>query len=278
MIRPVLKYPGSKWKIADWIISHMPPHDVYVEPFAGSLAVFFRKVPAKLETINDVNGHVVNLFRVMREQPDELAAAVALTPWSREEYDASYDRDLAVLEPVEAARRFLVRTWQMHGTAASQHRNGWQVVRDETKGPRRAPYRQWQNLPERLLVAAQRLKEAQIECRPAAEVIAAFRQPGVLIYADPPYVISALGPKRRGRKIYDDQMTDEEHEELLATLMEHPGPVLLSGYDSPLYVRLTNDAGWSKTSIKACAEKGKSRTEILWINPTAAEAMKGRLF
>lgn len=277
---PVLRYPGSKWNLADWIISYMPEHKVYLEPFCGSAAVFFSKAPVALETINDVNGHVTNLFRVMRENSEDLAAAVALTPWSRQEYELSYDRDLSVLDPVESARRFLVRTWQGHGSAADQYRNGWRVVRDTEKGPRRTPYRQWQGLPDRVLAAAERLKSAQIECRPAVDVIEAFKQPGVLIYCDPPYMLSSLGDKRNGRKIYDDQMTDSEHAELLYTLDQHPGPVLLSGYEHPLYEELETISGgaWIKVSKQTYAEKGQKRTECLWINPVAQEQLEGRLF
>lgn len=277
---PTISYPGTKWKLADWIISYMPEHKVYLEPFCGSAAVFFSKLPAALETINDINGHVVNLFRVMREDPEELASAVALTPWSRQENELSYDRDLSVLDPVESARRFLVRTWQGHGSANGQHRNGWRVVRDEEKGPRRTPYRQWQGLPDRVLAAAERLKSAQIECRPAVDVIKAFNQPGVLIYADPPYPSSTLSASRRGRKVYDDQMTDDEHAELLYTLDRHQGPVLISGYEHPLYEELETISGgaWIKVSKRTYAEKAQKRTECLWINPVAQYKLEERLF
>lgn len=84
--KAILKYPGGKWRIADWIISHFPPHKVYCEPFLGSGAVFFTKRPAMIETINDINGEIVNLFKVCRERPGELAAALKFTPWAREEY------------------------------------------------------------------------------------------------------------------------------------------------------------------------------------------------
>jgi DNA adenine methylase len=276
VIAPVLKYPGAKWRIADWIIGHMPPHEVYVEPFFGSGAVFFKKPPSRLETINDINGHVVNLFRVVRERPVELARAVEMTPWSREEYEASYERP-EDLDPIESARRFLVRTWQGHGSAADQYRNGWRVVRDPIAGPRRLPQKQWANLPERILAATERLREAQIERRPALDVIRAFASLSTLVYADPPYVLDAVNPARKGRRIYDHQMTDDEHEELLAVLLEHPGPVLLSGYDSPLYRRLEEQAGWARVDTRARAEKGSKREEILWLNPAAAAAQQGRL-
>lgn len=115
MIAPVLKYPGAKWRLAVWILERMPPHEQYVEPFFGSGAVFFRKQPSRLETINDLDGDVVNLFRVIREAPEELAAAAWATPWAREEYEASYERP-GGLDPAERARRFLVRCWQSHGS------------------------------------------------------------------------------------------------------------------------------------------------------------------
>lgn len=275
---PVLKYPGSKWRLADWILPYMPEHEVYVEPFFGSGAVFFRKQPCRLETINDTYGDVVNLFRVLRETPDELARLVELTPWSREEYELSYERNSDALGSVERARRFLVRTWQGHGSAADQYRNGWRIVRASEKAPTHVPYRQWRdNLPPRIAAAAARLKGVQIECRPAVDVIAGFRRPEVLIYADPPYVSSTM-EHRNGRKVYEREMTDEEHEELLAVLAEHPGPVLLSGYEHPLYVVMEREHDWVRVSKRALAEKGQMRTEVLWINPTATAAIDGRLF
>lgn len=91
-VKPVLKYAGAKWRIADWISGFFPPHEIYLEPFFGSGAVFFRKAPARLETINDIDGNVVNLFRVLREQPEQLAALIELTPWARDEYYSSYEK------------------------------------------------------------------------------------------------------------------------------------------------------------------------------------------
>lgn len=87
----ILHYPGSKWSMADWIIGHMPAHSTYLEPFFGSGAVFFNKAPSNIETINDLDGQVVNLFRVIRDIPDDLARAIAFTPLSRQEYYDSYE-------------------------------------------------------------------------------------------------------------------------------------------------------------------------------------------
>ena len=111
------KYPGGKWRISKWIISHFPKHKVYVEPYFGSGAVFFNKEPSYIETINDVDGNIVNLFKVCRESPDKLAQLIELTPFSREEFEECYE--IAVDDPVERARRTLVRFHQSFGTTNS---------------------------------------------------------------------------------------------------------------------------------------------------------------
>jgi len=111
-ITTFMRWPGSKWRIADWIIAHFPDHGVYCEPFFGSGAVFFRKFPSGTETINDIDGDIVNLFRVIRDVADMLCKKVEMTPYSRDEYEASSaDCDNAV----ERARRFLVWIWQGYG-------------------------------------------------------------------------------------------------------------------------------------------------------------------
>lgn len=101
-MKSILKYPGAKWRIADWIISHFPPHKVYLEPFFGSGACFFNKVPAYIETINDLDGDIVNLFKVCREHPQELAQLINLTPFARDEFQNCYERSN---NPIEQARR-----------------------------------------------------------------------------------------------------------------------------------------------------------------------------
>lgn len=108
----ILHYPGSKWSMADWIISHMPSHETYLEPFFGSGAVLFSKKRSKLETINDIDDDVVNIFRIIRERPDELAYAIRFTPHSREEYYQSYEYSE---DDLERARRLIVRLWQGRG-------------------------------------------------------------------------------------------------------------------------------------------------------------------
>lgn len=121
-IKPILKYPGAKWSIADWIIGHFPAHAHYVEPFFGSGAVFFNKAPAKHEVINDLSGDVVNLFRVIRDDGERLAALIEMTPWAREEYELSYQ---PCEDAVERARRFVVQAYQGHGSIGASASGSW---------------------------------------------------------------------------------------------------------------------------------------------------------
>lgn len=265
----VLKYPGSKWSLAKWIIGHMPPHDVYLEPYFGSGAVFFTKKPVKFETINDLDCDVYNLFRVIRERKAELAEAIRWTPWARKEYTdiipplGTMESIIRTGDPVEDARRFLVRMHMGYGSKTSD-RTGW---RNDINGVGRGSSnpRVWKGLPAKILAVADRLMDAQIECQPALKLIERYQRGEVLIYVDPPYPLST-----RAKRQYAKEMTDADHAELLDTLDRHPGPVLLSGYSCPLYDdRLPH---WTRRTHKANAEGGRERTEVLWLNPVAAES------
>lgn len=257
-MKPILRYPGSKWNIAEWIISQMPAHTTYLEPYFGSGAVFFNKPPAKIETINDLNGRVVNLFRVIREHPDELTRLVYFTPWARDEYVVS---DEETEDPIENARRFLIRAWMAFGAKIDSKATWSQTIQGHSRSNARV--REWQRLPDVILVAAERLKKVQIENRPATELIRQYKHPSVLIYCDPPYPLGT-----RTRRLYPDEMTDEDHLELLDLLDEHPGPVLLSTYENEMYNERLR--GWTKKTRKATAEKGRTREEVLWLNEVAA--------
>lgn len=268
-LRPILRYPGAKHRIADWIVSHFPPHEVYVEPFVGSAAVLFAKAPAAHETISDLDGRVANLFRVLRERPGDLAATVAFTPYARAEFEASMLAWEPDLDPVEDARRFLVRVWMAHAGKIGS-RAGWRQDRFGRIGV--SMPRQWRNLPDRLLAVVDRLRDVHVECRPALDVLASFRDPSALVYCDPPYLFESR--YERSTRYYAHEMTVADHGALLDALDAHPGPVLLSGYRSDLYdVRL---AGWRRVDRATTAYRGAGRVESLWLSPAATA--RGDLF
>lgn len=161
----------------------MPKHTVYLEPYAGSLAVLFNKPRCHIETVNDLHGEVVNFFRVLRDNPDELKRLIELTPYSREEYDLAYQESDV---DVERARRFCVRCWQGFGCANLYH-NGFKSGQ-QTNSPN--PAKAWAEYPDVVTQASKRLKGVQIENLPAIELIKRYNTSDVFIYADPPYLHS----------------------------------------------------------------------------------------
>lgn len=248
----LLKYPGSKWRIADWIISHFPEHKVYCEPFFGSGAVFFNKSPAYIETINDLDGDIVNLFRVCRDYPETLARLIEMTPFARDEFRDCYEKSD---DSIEQARRTIVRYHQSFGTSNSS-RNSWRNVQTYG-GPRCATM--WNYLPQSIMECVGRLKEAQIENIDAVELIRRYNDKDTLIYCDPPYLKSL-----RKSNIYACEMSDEKHLELLDALKKSRSMVVISGYDSELYNRELE--GWSTDTIQTTAQMGLHRTEKIWAN------------
>lgn len=251
-MKAILKYPGGKWRIAQWILSYFPAHKVYLEPFFGSGAVFFNKEPSYIETINDMNGDIVNLFRVCREYPEELAKVIELTPFSRDEFiscNALSD------DPIEQARRTLVRYHQSFGTSNSS-KNSWRNVQTYG-GPRCATM--WNCLPDIIQDCCKRLKDAQIENTDAFTLIQRYSNENTLIYCDPPYL-----QRLRKRNMYKCEMTDEQHIELLNLLKESKSLVILSGYDNDLYNSELSD--WYTAEKVTIAQMGLHRTEKLWMN------------
>lgn len=259
-IKPILKYPGAKWNLAEWIISHFPAHAHYVEPYFGSGAVFFNKTPAKHEVINDLSGDVVNLFRVIREDGERLAALIEMTPWAREEYELSYT---PTEDPMERARRFLVRVWQAQNGDVSKH-VGW-AHRGFTNLNTSTTVR-WAHLPDRISSVATRMLAPEIYQMLAVDLLKECAYADVLIYADPTY-----HPDTRNQKLYQHEMTDGDHGTLLDALDAHPGPVVLSGYHCALYDdRLFH---WHTREKQAQAEKGNTRTEVLWLNQVCVDRL-----
>lgn len=251
-MKAILKYPGGKWRIAEWIISFFPEHKVYVEPYFGSGACFFNKTPSYIETINDIDGNIVNLFRVCRDYPEELARAINLTPFSRDEFISC---NTPSNDPIEQARRTLVRYHQSFGTSNSS-KNSWRNVQTYG-GPRCATM--WNCLPEIIVNCCERLKEAQIENIDALTLIERYNDENTLIYCDPPYL-----QELRKKNMYKHEMNNEQHIELLKVLKASKSKIILSGYDNDLYNSELSD--WTTAEKQTIAQMGLHRTEKLWMN------------
>ena len=250
----LLNYPGAKWGMAQEIVALMPPHRSYLEPFFGSGAVLFNKPPSAIETINDVDGDIVNFFTVLREQPDELARLIDLTPYARDVFDDA--RKNRGTEPLDRAYRFAIRSKMAFGFKTYTN-TGFKIDIAGRQGSYACKY--WAEMPELVRRLSGRLKGVQIENRPAQDLIRRFNFDNVLIYADPPYLLET-----RYGKQYRCEMSDQDHLDLLDTLLQHKGPVILSGYASEMYNEELKD--WSRIERKSYNQNSEPRTEVLWCN------------
>ena len=261
--RPALRYHGGKWLLAPWIISHFPPHKIYIEPYCGAASVLMRKVRSYDEVINDLEDDVVNLFRVLRVPATraQLCDALQFTPFSRVEFTEAYEptEDL-----IERARRLVVRSFQGFGSG-SFNRNYCTGFRAASKQMGRPHSKDWANVPDGLWAVGERLKGVTIESRDALHVIRQQDHPEALFYVDPPYLHSTR--PNSNRKQYQFEMTVDDHRALATMLRAVKSKVIVSGYPSELYEQLY--AGWKRAecTAQASGQHGRiQRTEVLWMN------------
>ena len=255
---------GGKFSHLDWLLPLLPDCHHYCEPFAGSGAVLLNRPPSPVETFNDLDGEVVNFFRVLREKKGRLVEAIGLTPFSREEFALACETG-PELAPLERARRFYVRARQVRtGLAQTATIGRWANCKNTSRAGMSGVISRWLGAIEDLPDVAERLLRVQIENRPAVNVIRLYDSPGTLFYCDPPYVHSTRGDA----KAYEYEMTDRQHGELAAVLNAVQGQVALSNYQAPLLDQLYPASKWYKTITRertVHSTKDK-RVEILWTN------------
>lgn len=251
----ILKYPGAKWGLASWVISFFPEHHSYLEAFLGSAGILCNKPRSNIETVNDLDGEVINLFDCICSDPERLAREIYYTPYARKIYEEAY---ISVpTDKFDRAKNFFIRCNMGHGFRTNGEKVGWK--NDVQSREKAYAAKSWCELPERLLEVAERFRGVQIDNRPAAELIPRFNHSSVLIYCDPPYLLGT----RHGKQ-YKCEMTDKDHSDLLEVLKAHKGPALISGYESDLY----NSAlqGWHKEYTTAYSQVMSKKREVLWMN------------
>lgn len=266
-VKPVVPYHGSKGRLADWIVALMPPHRVYVEPFAGSASVLLAKPRSVHEILNDIDGNVTTFYRVLREQPAELERVCRLTPYAREEF-ARADLTDPEIPDLERARRWWVRVNQSFahtGTAST----GWST--SIMRGSNNA--RTVSNRIDRFHAVAARLSTVTVENRDALGLIVDHSVSDGVIYADPPYLMSTRSAmnRRPGGDYAHEFATEDDHVNLAEALKASAATVLLSGYHSPLYDELYAD--WDRVEQRVVRRLSNARSapqphavEVVWSN------------
>lgn len=261
---------GGKFNHLNWLLPLLPKATHYCEPFGGSAAVLLNREPSPVETYNDIDGELVNFFRVLRDQKEELVEAIGLTPFSREELRIACEEPVDALSDLERARRFFVRARQVRtGLAQTASAGRWAHCKLTSRAGMAGAVSRWLGSVEGLSEIVQRLLRVQIENAPALEVIQRYDSEETLFYCDPPYPHDA----RTDVRAYGYEMTNADHRELARLLHRVEGKVAISGYDGQLMDELYGD--WHR--VEASAKQAHStntrpdnrkreRTEVLWVN------------
>jgi DNA adenine methylase len=275
--RIVFGWYGGKFSHLEWLLPLLPQCHHYCEPFAGSAAVLLNREPSPVETYNDIDGDVVNFFRVLRDRRDEIVRAIALTPFSREEYHLAIYGNTKAITDVERARRFYIRARQTRtGLAQTASLGRWANCKNTSRAGMSGVVSRWLGGVDALNFIAQRLIRVQIENRPAEDMIRLYDANNTLFYCDPPYLHATRGDS----KAYGFEMDESHHRELAKLLNECRGKVALSGYNHPLMDDLYPKKKWFKTMgpEKTIHSTKGTRCELLWTNYDPNKGRQKKLF
>lgn len=265
-------YFGSKNKIAMQLAIKLPPHHCWVEAFCGSAALTLAKPPAAIEVINDIDGEIVNLFKQLRNNSDELCRLVALTPYARAELsDARNEKGDA--DELERARKFLVQAMMAINGVFGKDKGGFSYSQSYSRNGKDARVNRWYNLPERLTNVVERLRNVRIEKRDAIELLNMFtNRPATLIYLDPPY----LAKRTNG---YTKDANDEGyHIKMLKSANQAKCMLFISGYENDLYNKMLSEKkGWVRkvivTNTRCSKGIDRERSEVVWMNKHFQKAL-----
>ncbi|MFA5937121.1 MAG: DNA adenine methylase [Candidatus Paceibacterota bacterium] len=280
MISKPFQWYGGKGNLVNWLMEYVPKHHGYLELFAGSAALLFAKWPSDVETLNDIDGGLVNFYRVLRDEAGhkELMRLLDLTPYAREEYYYCKAHWMEGKDDVEKAYRWYVVALTSFGGKWGKG-YGFNPV-DSVGGTAKAVNEARQEIAA-LPRLHKRIMRVQIECLDWRNALRNYAVDGdVCAYIDPPYIYKGIDSTS-----YVEHMKEEEHAELLEALCKSPAMVMLSGYESPLYDSLA-DKGWQKRIKRVVANverlkdgaPRKERIEVLWTNRAHQKRMGGTLF
>jgi DNA adenine methylase len=267
---------GGKFSHLAWLLPLLPETTHFCEPFAGSAAVLINRSPSLIETYNDIDGDVVNFFRVLRDQKDTLIEAIGMTPFSRKEFEIAIADPEQEISDLERARRFYTRARQVRtGLAQTASSGRWAHCKLTSRAGMAGAVSRWLGAVEDLPLIAQRLLRVQVEHDTAVKVIERYDSDETLFYCDPPYPHESRGDA----KAYGFEMTDDDHRALAEVLHRVQGKVALSGYRCKLMDELYHDWRCIEAPPKMCHSVKQLRSEALWINydpPTTTSSWKPR--
>jgi len=272
-ISPPFGYFGSKNRLAFQLCKNLPPHNCWVEAFCGSAAMTLAKAPAPIEVINDIDKEIVNFFKQLRNNNEELMKMLKYTPYAAQEL---YDARITVEDDteLERARKFLVQSMMAINGIFGEEKGGFSTSHSYARNNTEARVNRWNNLPERLDKVVKRLKQVRIENKDALVLLQKYvNRPATLIYLDPPYFADRTNGYR------EDANDKEFHEKLLTLANEAICMIFISGYESKLYSSmLSAENGWENktydTNTKGADGVVHPRKEIVWMNRYYRQAVE----
>jgi DNA adenine methylase len=215
MIGP-LAYIGGKNRLATKIISMLPEHLTYVEPFAGGAQVLFHKQPSNVEVLNDLDFDIVNFFRVCQWHYDELVRYLRYCVISRRLHDVHLATDPGTLTDIQRAARFFYLQKNSFGGLIVKQKFHYGVTHPSNYNPER--------IPEIIERTHKRLQRVQIESLPYEQILEKYDRPTTVFYLDPPYW---------ERKWYKFNFTAADFQNLEQRLRNVEGKFILSLDDRP---------------------------------------------
>jgi len=256
-IRPVFSYFGSKYFLSRKLLCLIPPHHTYIEPYCGSAAMFFAKQPSKVEILNDINHNIFTLFSILRDplKLETLSRLISFTPYSREEYESAQN--------CKHEDDDIVRTWKfliisnMGFASRQRYKTGWKTGYKNYR-----TISVWNRIPERLAIAALRLKNAQIDNRPGIDVIARADHKESFFFIDPPYPYYSFNTPKH---CYDFTMSDDDHYDLVNILKTITGSAMITMYQNKVYDQLI-DFGYHKIIVVNKNLHKNDKTETIYMN------------
>lgn len=252
MVGP-LSYLGGKNRVARTIISLMPKHTCYIEPFAGGAQVFFHKEPSKVEILNDLDHEVVNFLRVCQHHHQELLRYLDFSVVSRWWFDLFEKTPPETLTDIQRAARFFYLQKNCYGGLIVR-RNFVCSVQD---GSNYNPV----TLPQLIRKTYERLRNVQLECLPYETVIRKYDRPFAFFYLDPPYF---------ERPYYRHNLEEKDYVEMAERLAKLKGKFLLSLNDVPEIRRIFADFNIKTLEMTYSSQRisGKKYQELLISNYT----------
>ena len=254
-MRTPITYYGGKQSLIKYLLPLIPQHTIYCEPFFGGGALFFAKPKSEVEVINDLNGEVVNFFKVVKTKFSELQKEIQGSPHSRELFKrakAIYDFP-DMFSDVQRAWAFWVLTNQGFAGIIGSWGFGKTASKEKAVAVKRDAFTK---------EYADRMKTVQVEHNDALKVIDRCDDKNAFIYCDPPYINSDQG--------HYDGYSESEYEALLEKLAKVKGKFLLSSYPNAILNRFIKKYKWRfkkvRKSVAVTKLTDKQKVEMMVMN------------